>query len=122
MLFRSSQVQCLVKDPAPDQVDSHFANGGVLVIESEILPGLPANRYLDFDGDVFPHMLAAGQSIVGHPVTDTLMRINIPDNYQKAQQMAAQRAARQAQPDLTSQVVAPTIHNLFQHFAVVHSD
>jgi len=36
--------------------------------------------------------------------------------------MAAQRAARQAQPDLTSQVVAPTIHNLFQHFAVVHSD
>jgi NDP-sugar pyrophosphorylase family protein len=117
-----SQVQHLVKDLAPDQVDPRFANGGVLVIEPEILSGLPADRYLDFEHDVFPRMLAAGQSIIGHPVTDTLMRINTPENYQKAQQMAMQRAAGRAQPDLTSQVVAPTIHNLFQHFAVVHSD
>ena len=117
-----SQVQRLVKGAAPDPVDPRFANGGVLVIEPEILSGLPPNRYLDFDHDVFPQALAAGQSIIGYPVTDTLLRINTPENYQKAQQLATQRAAVQAQPDLTSQVVAPTIHNLFKHFASVHSD
>jgi NDP-sugar pyrophosphorylase family protein len=117
-----SQVQRLARDPAPDKVGSRLANAGILVIEPEILSGLPADQYLDFDHDVFPQMLASGQPIIGHPVTDTLIHINTPDNYQKAQQLAAQRATVQAQPDLASQVVAPTVHNLFQHFVLVHSD
>jgi NDP-sugar pyrophosphorylase family protein len=117
-----SQVQRLVRDPAPDKVGSHLANAGILVIEPEILSGLPADQYLRFDHNVFPQMLASGQPIIGYPVTGTLIHVNTPDDYQKAQQLAAQRATVQAQPDLVSQVVAPTVHNLFQYFALVHSD
>jgi NDP-sugar pyrophosphorylase family protein len=117
-----SQVQRLVRDPAPNKVGSRLANAGILVIEPEILSGLPADQHLDFDHDVFPQMLASGQPIIGHPVTDNLIHVSTPDDYQKAEQLAAQRATVQAQPDLASKVVAPTVHNLFQHFVLVHSD
>jgi NDP-sugar pyrophosphorylase family protein len=117
-----SRVRRFEEKPAHDQVFSRLANAGVLVVEPEVLSWLPADRHLDFGHDVFPNMLATGQSIVGYPITDTLVDIGTMESYQKAQQLVAQRVAARAQTDLSSQIVAPTVQNVFQRFVLAHSD
>ena len=67
------------------------------LMEPEVLSTLPANRYLDFGTDIFPKMLSSDQTIVGHPITETLIDIGTPDNYKKAQKLAAKRASARIQ-------------------------
>jgi NDP-sugar pyrophosphorylase family protein len=116
-LDAQSRVRRFVEKPAPDQVFSQLANAGVFAVEPEVLSWLPADQRLDFGHDVFPQLLAAGHAILGHPITDTLIDIGTPENYQKAQQLAARVPA-----DLSSRMVAPTVHNVFQRFVPAHSD
>jgi NDP-sugar pyrophosphorylase family protein len=121
-LDAQSRVRRFVEKPPPEQVFSRLANAGVLVVEPKVLSWLPSDQYLDFGHDVFPQILTSDQSIVGHPIKDTLIDIGTPENYKKAQQLAAQRAAERAQPNLSSQIVAPTVHNVFRRFIFAHSD
>jgi NDP-sugar pyrophosphorylase family protein len=121
-LDAQSHVRRFVEKPAPDQVFSRLANAGVLVVEPEVLSWLAAERYVDFGQDVFPQMLASGQTIIGHPITDTLIDIGTMENYQKAQRLAAQRAASQLKTDPAPRIVAPTVHNVFRCFIPAHSD
>lgn len=117
-----SRVRRFVEKPAPDQVFSRLANAGVFVVEPEVLSWLPPEQHLDFGHDVFPHMLASGHTIMGHIIAETLIDIGTMQNYEKAQQLAEKRAAERAQADLSSQMVAPTVHNVFQRFAFTRSD
>ncbi len=110
-LDAQSRVRRFVEKPAPDRVFSRLANAGIFVVEPEVLSWLPADRYLDFGHDVFPGMLASGQAIVGHPITDTLIDIGTPESYRKAQDFAAQTVAG-AQIDLSSQIAALTVHDV----------
>jgi NDP-sugar pyrophosphorylase family protein len=121
-LDEQSRVRRFVEKPAPDQVFSRLANAGVLVIEPAVLDLVPAEQNYDFGHDVFPRMLATDQSIVGYPITETLIDIGTPENYQKAQQLVAQQATLQPQPDLLSQIVAPTVHNVFSRFVFSRLD
>lgn len=121
-LDERSRVRRFVEKPAPDQVFSRLANAGVLVVEPKVLTPIPAEQPCDFGHDVFPHILGSGQDIIGYPITETLIDIGTMENYEKAQRLAAQRAAPQPQADLLSQIVAPTVHNVFRRFAFSHSD
>jgi NDP-sugar pyrophosphorylase family protein len=96
-LDSQSRVRRFVEKPAPDQVFSRLANAGIFVMEPEVLSTLPADRYLDFGTDIFPKMLSSDQTIVGHPITETLIDIGTPDNYKKAQKLAAKRASARIQ-------------------------
>jgi NDP-sugar pyrophosphorylase family protein len=53
-----------------------------------VLSGLPAGRNIDFGHDIFPKLLAAGQTIIGYPISDALIDIGTPEKYQKAQHLA----------------------------------
>lgn len=118
-LDAQSRVRRFVEKPAPGQVFSQLANAGILVVEPQVVSGLPADRRLDFGHDVLPQMLTLGQPIAGYPITDTLIDIGTPENYQKAQRLAAQRTA---QADLAPQIVAPTVHNVLQRFVFAPTD
>jgi NDP-sugar pyrophosphorylase family protein len=84
-----SRVQRFVEKPAPHQVFSRLANAGILVVEPQILTWLPAEQRLDFGHDVIPQMLDMGQPIVGYPITEPLIDIGTPENYRRAQRLAA---------------------------------
>jgi NDP-sugar pyrophosphorylase family protein len=101
-----SRVRRFVEKPAPDQVFSRLANAGILVVEPQVLHWLPAGQYLDFGHNVIPRMLVEGQPVTGYPITDTLIDIGTLENYQRAQRIAARRAAARAQTDLSSQIAA----------------
>jgi NDP-sugar pyrophosphorylase family protein len=100
-LDAQSRVRRFVEKPAPDQVFSRLANAGIFIMEPEVLATLPANRYLDFGTDVFPKMLSSGQTIVGHPITETLIDIGTPGKYKRAQQIADKRELARIQTDLS---------------------
>jgi len=103
------RVRRFVEKPAPDQVFSRLANAGIFVVEPQVLSGLPEQRYLDFGRDVFPRMLIEGQTIVGYPTTAPLIDIGTPENYQKAQQLAASHFMAGPQTDLAPHVIMQTI-------------
>jgi mannose-1-phosphate guanylyltransferase len=77
-----------VEKPAADQVFSRLANAGVLLVEPEVLGLIPPDQRLDFGHDVFPMLLAKGQSLVGYPTEATVIDIGTPDNYLRAQEVA----------------------------------
>jgi NDP-sugar pyrophosphorylase family protein len=90
------RVKRFVEKPAADQIFSNWANSGVYVLQPEVL------RYVsdipsDFGTDVFPRLLEAGQRIQAHPITDTVIDIGTPENYQRAQQLFAEAQAAPAQ-------------------------
>jgi NDP-sugar pyrophosphorylase family protein len=121
-LDKGSRVRRFVEKPAPDQVFSNLANAGVLVVEPQVLASIPSEQPCDFGHDVIPRMLQAGQKVVGYPISETLIDIGTLENYRKAQKLAAQQATPQAQGDVLSRIVAPTVHNVFNHFAFSHQD
>jgi NDP-sugar pyrophosphorylase family protein len=121
-LDAQSRVRRFVEKPEPDQVFSRLANAGIFIVEPEVLSGLAAEEPLDFGHDVFPRLLASGQSIIGYPITDTLIDIGTMENYQKAQRLAAQQSAHQPQNDLSGQIVAPTVQNVFRRFILNRSE
>ena len=111
-LDAESRIRRFVEKPAPDQVFSRLANSGIFVVEPEVLSWLPADQPLDFGRDVFPGMLAAGQAIIGYPIAEPLIDIGTPENYQKAQRLASQRAA--SQTGLTTAMAGAGVEALFQ--------
>jgi NDP-sugar pyrophosphorylase family protein len=117
-----SRVRRFAEKPAPDQVFSRLANAGIYVVEPEVLSWLPADRQLDFGHDVFPQMLASGQTIAGYPIADALIDIGTPENYRKAQKLAAQQDAASAGKDFASLMEATTIRNVFQRFLAGQAD
>lgn len=86
-------VRRFVEKPRPDQVFSRLANAGVLVVEPSILDWIPPGVPFDFGRDVFPRMLELGMPIRGHLIHEMLIDIGTPENYQRAQQAAAEQAA-----------------------------
>jgi NDP-sugar pyrophosphorylase family protein len=118
----AGRVQRFVEKPAADEVFSRLANAGVLVVEPEVLRELAEGQVLDVGRDVIPGMLAAGRQVVGYRIQEPLIDIGTPENYRKAQQMAAQWAATQAGADLCARLAAPTVRNVFQRFSAAYAD
>ena len=104
-----SRVRRFVEKPAPDQVFSRLANAGIFVVEPQVLSELPQEQYLDFGRDIFPQMLVKGQTIMGYPITTPLIDIGTPENYQKAQQLAALQLVASPQTDLSPPIITQTI-------------
>ena len=117
-LDAESRICRFVEKPAPDQVFSRLANAGIFVVEPEVLSWLPADEHLDFGRDVFPGMLAAGQTIIGYPIAEPLIDIGTPVSYQKAQHLASQRAASHAQAGLASLMAGPGVEDLFKRYTL----
>jgi mannose-1-phosphate guanylyltransferase/phosphomannomutase len=61
----SDRILRFLEKPRADQVFSHWVNAGIYVIEPEVLKYIPSNRPSDFGRDVFPALLAEGQSLYG---------------------------------------------------------
>ena len=86
----TGRVTRFVEKPPADQVFTDLANAGVLVIEPSVIEHIPADTFYDFGHDLFPKLLAAGESIYGWKIPDGtyLLDIGSPEKYAQAQQDA----------------------------------
>jgi mannose-1-phosphate guanylyltransferase len=116
-----SRVRRFVEKPGAGQVFSRLANAGVLVVEPHVLSWLPDDCPLDFGHDVFPQMLATGQTIVGYPMEETLIDIGTPENYRKAQELAAKLDQDRSGTSRVSGLLPSLIRSVFdRRFFVQH--
>jgi len=121
-LDEQSRVRRFVEKPLPDQVFSRLANAGVFVVEPNVLSWVPAGCPIDFGRDVFPQMLATGQTIVGYPVEETLIDIGTPENYRRAQDLAAKLDHDRSRTSCASGFVPPLIRSVFDRRMFIQPD
>ncbi len=88
-LDEQNRVTRFVEKPAHDQVFSRLANAGVFVVEPAVLDLIPRGAPYDFGHDLFSRMLGEGLSIQGFKIDDLLIDIGTPENYKRAQRIAA---------------------------------
>ncbi len=77
-----------VEKPAPGTARGNLANGGIYVVESEVLGWIPSSGYSDFGFDVFPSMLRKGMPMFGYVLRrgDYLLDIGSLEKYRQAGQ------------------------------------
>jgi mannose-1-phosphate guanylyltransferase len=117
-----SRVRRFVEKPRAGQVFSRLANAGVLVVEPSVLSWLPDDRPVDFGHDVFPQMLAMGQTIVGYPIEDTLIDIGTPESYRKAQELASRLDQDRSGINKASGLVPTLIRSIFDRRVFAQPD
>ncbi|HUF32398.1 MAG TPA: mannose-1-phosphate guanyltransferase [Acidimicrobiales bacterium] len=59
-------IERFLEKPTWGQVFSDTVNNGIFVLEPRIFDYIPADRPVDFSGEVFPELLAKGEPIFGH--------------------------------------------------------
>jgi NDP-sugar pyrophosphorylase family protein len=86
------EIDCLgriisfVEKPAPGTEKGNLANGGVYILEPEVLGHVPPSGYADFGFDVFPSLLRQGMPLYGYKLKadDYLMDIGSMEEYARA--------------------------------------
>jgi mannose-1-phosphate guanylyltransferase/phosphomannomutase len=74
-----------VEKPAPNMLTGNLANAGIYVLEPEVLLTIPSGRAVDFGGDVFPNLLAAGHPLYGVRTDGYLLDIGAVERYSQAE-------------------------------------
>lgn len=69
-LDKNDRVVRFLEKPEPQEVFSHWVSAGIFVLEPAVLDFIPAEGSPDFGRDVFPAMLAAGQPLYGHRLSE----------------------------------------------------
>jgi len=71
-----------LEKPKASEVFSHWINAGIYVLERAVLEFIPAQGAPDFGRDIFPTMLAAGQSLYGYRMSasEGLLWIDTPED------------------------------------------
>ena len=60
-----------------------WINGGVYVMEPDILDHIPAGRPVSIERETFPHALARGRTLYSYPVTGFFVDIGTPEGYRR---------------------------------------
>lgn len=81
------RVHRFLEKPAAHEVFSHWVNAGVYVLEPSVLDTVPAGVAWDFGRQVFPSLLAAGETIMGYRMdaSEQLRWIDRPEDLAKAE-------------------------------------
>lgn len=93
-LDQNGMIVRFAEKPPREQVFSNLANAGIYILEPAVLARIPDGQPYDFGHDVFPAMLAAGLPLAGYVLDDFLIDIGLPEKYEEANLMVANRAGQ----------------------------
>ncbi len=79
--------------PPRHQVTTDWANGGVYVLDPELLADIPPETPIDFGHDLFPKWIAAGVRIFARPMEGLVQDIGTPSGYLAAHREVLSGAA-----------------------------
>ncbi len=77
-------IERFVEKPSWGQVFSDTINTNIYVLEPEIFELIPPERSVDFSSDVFPALMAGGDSILGHVIDGYWEDVGTLDAYRRA--------------------------------------
>ena len=78
---RQGRVVSFIEKPAWERVVSDLVNTGIYIVSPAAMEFVPADRPFDFAKDLFPALLAAGQTILGLPMEGYWCDIGTPRAY-----------------------------------------
>jgi len=73
----------LEEKPASCNGDVRWENGGIYILEPEVLNYIPENRRIDFAGDTFLALLKAGERIYCYEAEGYVRGIDTPERYER---------------------------------------
>lgn len=90
-LDADGRITRFLEKPSPEQVFSHWVNGGIYALEPGVLDFVPLEGAPDFGRDVFPALLAAGRPLYGYRMgpDEGLWWIDTPADLQRLQAQLA---------------------------------
>ncbi len=74
-----------VEKPGSDQVFSHLVNAGLYILEPGALDYIPPGQFYDFGRDLFPRLLAEGQTLYGYTMSEYILGVDTIESYRQAQ-------------------------------------
>jgi mannose-1-phosphate guanylyltransferase/phosphomannomutase len=80
-----NRVQRFLEKPTWGQVFSDTVNTGIYVMEPEVFDHVAAGEQVDWSGDVFPQLLAAGLPVYGYIAEGYWEDVGTPESYLRAQ-------------------------------------
>jgi NDP-sugar pyrophosphorylase family protein len=85
------KISSFVEKPPRNSGRGNLGNGGVYILEKEVLSHIPPNRYYDFGHDVFPQLLERGLPVYGYrlPVGEYIIDIGDTERYEQAERNIA---------------------------------
>jgi mannose-1-phosphate guanylyltransferase len=78
--------------PRPEEAFSNLINAGIYVLERDVLDMIPEGRPFDFSKDLFPTMLAKGDSLFAKELAGTWVDIGRPSDLIRASRIVTDRA------------------------------
>jgi mannose-1-phosphate guanylyltransferase / phosphomannomutase len=78
------RIERFLEKPTWGQVFSDTVNTGIYVMEPEVLQHVPAGEEVDWSGDVFPNLLAAGAPLHGYVAEGYWEDVGTHESYRKA--------------------------------------
>lgn len=83
-LAEDGRVLRFQEKPSPDTVFSNLANGGVYILEREVMDHIPGDRFSDFGRDIFPALLRDGKSLFGWRIPP-IVKVDTVEMYEGVQ-------------------------------------
>lgn len=95
-LDKDDRVVSFVEKPSGGAVIGDMSNGGVYILEKEVLQFIPRGRYCDFAYDVFPRLIEFGCPVYGYRLKsgDYLIDIGSMDRYERVNKDIAAKRVR----------------------------
>lgn len=75
------RVMRFIEKPKPGQSTSNMINAGIYIIESDILRRIPTGKYIMFEHDIFPALLAEGEPVFGYETSAYWIDMGTPEQY-----------------------------------------
>jgi mannose-1-phosphate guanylyltransferase len=87
------RVQAFQEKPAPGTARANTVNTGVYLLEPAAVAAIPRDRFCNFEHDVFPQLIAAGDPVYAFQSAHTWIDTGTPGGYLQAQSAVLRGAA-----------------------------
>jgi mannose-1-phosphate guanylyltransferase len=79
----TGRVQRFLEKPAPGVTTSHWINGGIYLMEPEVLAHAPAGEFYMFERGLFPKLLEMGVPVYGYQASPYWIDLGTPASYSR---------------------------------------
>lgn len=84
-LDENQRIIRFLEKPEGARVFSHLVNAGIYILEPEVLDYIPPGQFYDFGHDLFPRLLAEGQTLYGYMMAEYILGVDTIESYLQAQ-------------------------------------
>ena len=79
--LQGGRIRAFLEKPTPGDTFSNLVSTGIYLLDKQVLEEIPAGKFFDFAGDLFPRLMARGIPIHGEVMSGSWWDIGKPETY-----------------------------------------